>query len=451
MFDSLLWVLPYLVIHYAGQNTQGDKNDGGSANQASGSNPNPKKVPSLPPRPDSSRQTRPLPKIPTSDQSGASSSADSQPRKDCTGGHGIRKTSRLCPQPPSPSGSQPSTSHVLPKPGEMTLPVYLGKSEAKPYLRGQKTSQYDAFIASEIKYAKLEYPSKKKLSEGDFGKVYLATRKSDGMEVIYKSIPYEHVDDYTFEPSPPPICHLRNSLAPSKKTSVTQCMSSRPPKLLLSYEPLLQMYLSRPGHENPYVPTTFDYIALKNKFVLVMEYFGRGWVTLFNYVEGKERPDIVDARDIIKKIVEAMAYLKRYGILHLDVRASNVMYNPKTRKIKLLDFGVSAVLPGWKGGKSLPLKSPDLSSTSPGYKAGDNELISMKRFGQLIYTTIISKDALPDNFGDEQAIRKSIPEESDPYKRGLREKAIRLILVLVYSNPRPMHSIEAILKDPFFN
>ncbi|KAH6577661.1 hypothetical protein BASA60_003923 [Batrachochytrium salamandrivorans] len=228
-------------------------------------------------------------------------------------------------------------------------------------------------------------------------------------------------------------------------------MSSRPPKLLLSYEPLLQMYLSRPGHENPYVPTTFDYIALKNKFVLVMEYFGRGWVTLFNYVEGKERPDIVDARDIIKKIVEAMAYLKRYGILHLDVRASNVMYNPKTRKIKLLDFGVSAVLPGWKGGKSLPLKSPDLSSTSPGYKAGDNELISMKRFGQLIYTTIISKDALPDNFGDEQAIRKSIPEESDPYKRGLREKAIRLILVLVYSNPRPMHSIEAILKDPFFN
>ncbi|KAH6577655.1 hypothetical protein BASA60_003917 [Batrachochytrium salamandrivorans] len=51
-----------------------------------------------------------------------------------------------CPQQPSPPGSQPSTLHVLPKPGEMTLPVYLGKSEAKPYLRDQKTDQYDAFM-----------------------------------------------------------------------------------------------------------------------------------------------------------------------------------------------------------------------------------------------------------------------------------------------------------------
>ncbi|KAH6570281.1 hypothetical protein BASA62_004415 [Batrachochytrium salamandrivorans] len=447
MFDSLLWVLYHFVTHYAGQTTQGDKNDGGSANQASGSKDATSSLQGTTPT------TLPttLQEGNTPDQSGASSSADPQPEEECTGGHGIRRVSKSCPQPPSPPGSQPPTLHVLPKSCEMTLPVYLGKSEAKPYLRDQKTDQYDAFIASEIKYAKLEYPNKKKLSEGDFGKVYLVTRKSDGMEVIYKSIPYKHVDDYTFEPSPPPICHLRNSLVPSEETSVAQCMSSRPPNLLLSYELLLQMYLSRPGHEDLYFPTTFDYITLKKKYILVMEYFGGSWVTLFNYVEGKERPDIVDARDIIKKIVEAMIHLKQYGILHLDVHAGNVMYNPKTRKIKLLDFGVSAVLPGWEGGKSLPLKSPDLSSTSPGYKAGDNELISMKRFGQLIYTTIISKDALPEVFGDEQKIRKSIPEESDPYKRGLRESAIRLILVLVYSNPRPMHSIEAILKDPFFN
>ncbi|KAH6599865.1 hypothetical protein BASA50_002736 [Batrachochytrium salamandrivorans] len=299
MFDSLLWVLYHFVTHYAGQTTQGDKNDGGSANQASGSKDATSSLQGTTPT------TLPttLQEGNTPDQSGASSSADPQPER-------------------------------------------IAQSEAKPYLRDQKTDQYDAFIASEI--------------------------------------------------NPPPICHLRNSLVPSEETSVAQCMSSRPPNLLLSYELLLQMYLSRPGHENPYVPTTFDYITLKKKYILVMEYFGGSWVTLFNYVEGKERPDIVDARDIIKKIVEAMIHLKQYGILHLDVQAGNVMYNPKTRKIKLLDFGVSAVLPGWEGGKSLPLKSPDLSSTSPGYKAGDDELISMKRFGQLIYATIISKDALPD-------------------------------------------------------
>ncbi|KAH6596549.1 hypothetical protein BASA50_005048 [Batrachochytrium salamandrivorans] len=315
MFDSLLWVLYHFVTHYAGQTTQGDKNDGGSANQASGSKDATSSLQGTTPT------TLPttLQEGNTPDQSGASSSADPQPEEECTGGHGIRRVSKSCPQPPSPPGSQPPTLHVLPKSYEMTLPVYLGKSEAKPYLRDQKTDQYDAFIASEIKYAKLEYPNKKKLSEGDFGKVYLVTRKSDGMEVIYKSIPYKHVDDYTFEPSPPPICHFRNSLVPSEETSVAQCMSSRPPNLLLSYELLLQMYLSRPGHEDLYFPTTFDYITLKKKYILVMEYFGGSWVTLFNYVEGKERPDIVDARDIIKKIVEAMIHLKQYGILHNDV------------------------------------------------------------------------------------------------------------------------------------
>ncbi|KAH9266888.1 hypothetical protein BASA84_000958 [Batrachochytrium salamandrivorans] len=122
-----------------------------------------------------------------------------------------------------------------------------------------------------------------------------------------------------------------------------------------------------PGHENPYVPTTFDYIILEDEYILVMEYFGGIWVTLLSYVKGKEQPDIVDARDIVKEIVEAMINLKQYGILHKDIRG----------KTKLIDFGISSILPGWEAGKSVPLKSPDPSSTSPDYKAGDDELWSI--------------------------------------------------------------------------
>ncbi|KAH6587993.1 hypothetical protein BASA61_006142 [Batrachochytrium salamandrivorans] len=95
---------------------------------------------------------------------------------------------------------------------------------------------------------------------------------------------------------------------------------ARPPNLLIPYEFAIQMHLSRPGHENPYVPTTFDYIILEDEYILVMEYFGGIWVTLLSYVKGKEQPDIVDARDIVKEIVEAMINLKQYGILHKDIR-----------------------------------------------------------------------------------------------------------------------------------
>ncbi|KAH6561943.1 hypothetical protein BASA62_009497 [Batrachochytrium salamandrivorans] len=135
--------------------------------------------------------------------------------------------------------------------------------------------------------------------------------------------------------------------------------------LLLSYELLRFKCTCRDlAMRIPTFPATLDYIALKKKYILVMEYFGGSWADLLSYVDGKGRPDIVDARDIVKEIVEAMIHLRQYGVMHKDIRG----------KIKLIDFGQFAILPGWEAGKSVPLKSPDPSSTSPDYKAGDDEL-----------------------------------------------------------------------------
>ncbi|KAH9248010.1 hypothetical protein BASA81_014348 [Batrachochytrium salamandrivorans] len=313
MFNTSLWVLHHFVIHYAGQTNQGDKNNGDGADQASDSKQDTGLLQGTTPT------TLPptLQESNTPSQSDASSSVDLQPGEECKGGYRIRKISKSCPQQPSSPGSQPFTSYVPPKSYEMPLPAYfrMEKSEIRSYRRNQKTDQYNAFIGEET-----------------------------------------------------------SPLVPFEETSVAQCMSSRPPNLLLSYELLLQMYLSRPGHENPYVPATLDYIALKKKYILVMEYFGGSWADLLSYVDGKGRPDIVDARDIVKEIVEAMIHLRQYGVMHNDIHAGNVMYNPETGKIKLIDFGQFAILPGWEAGKSVPLKSPDPSSTSPDYKAGDDEL-----------------------------------------------------------------------------
>ncbi|KAH6578038.1 hypothetical protein BASA62_000477 [Batrachochytrium salamandrivorans] len=283
--------------------------------QASGS----KDVTSLPLRVYPTTLPTTLQESNTLDQSDASSSVDRQPGKDCKGGYRIRRVSKSCPQQQSPPGSLSSTLHVLPQSYEMSLPVYLGELEVKSYRPHQNTDHYNAFIASEIRYFESEYSRKRKLGEGSFGKVYLATRKSDGMQVAYKSITKSDEYGYALEPSPPPICHLPTPLVPSEEASVEQYMSSRPPNLLLPYEFLLQMYLSQPGHENPYAPNTFDYIILKKKYILVMEYFDEDWVNLAKYVKRKKRLDIETTRDIIKKIVEAMIFLKQYGILHDDI------------------------------------------------------------------------------------------------------------------------------------
>ncbi|KAH6586054.1 hypothetical protein BASA61_006643 [Batrachochytrium salamandrivorans] len=321
MFDSLLWILPHFITHYTDQTNQGNTNDGDGVdvNQASIS----KDAASLIQGTTSTTLPTTLRESNTPNQSGASSSANCQSKKDCKSGHGIRKLSKSCPQQQSQSGLQPSTSYDPSQSNEMPLPVYLGKSEAEPYRLGQKTDQYREFIASEAMYFRLEYSRKKKLGQGRFGTVYLATRKSDGMKVAYKSILKSNVDEYTLESFPPPRCHSPSPLVFSEEQSVEQCMSPRPPNSLLPYEFATQRYLSRPGYENPYVPMAFDYYILKEKFILVMEYFDESWVTLRSYLTKKGRLGIVSVRDILREVVNAVINLKQYGILHGDL---NGMY-----------------------------------------------------------------------------------------------------------------------------
>ncbi|KAH6601073.1 hypothetical protein BASA50_001853 [Batrachochytrium salamandrivorans] len=253
MFDSLLWVLYHFVTHYAGQTTQGNKDGVNGVNgddQVSGS----KNTANLLHITTPLTLTTALQEGDTPSQSDASLSADLKPGKECKGGHGIRKISKSCPRHQSPSGSQPSTSHDHPQSDEMPLPAYFRVGIFQYYTYFRKTKQYPGFTKEEARYFASEYSFKKKLGQGKYGVVSLATRKSNGMEVAYKSIPKSKVRKYTLESSSLLICHLRNSPALSEEQSVEQCMSSRPPNPLVPYEFLLQKYLSRLGHENPYVP-----------------------------------------------------------------------------------------------------------------------------------------------------------------------------------------------------
>ncbi|KAH6590763.1 hypothetical protein BASA61_005152, partial [Batrachochytrium salamandrivorans] len=201
----------------------------------------------------------------------------------------------------------------------MPFPVRVRKLKLKSYGENCDAEQYNAFIASEIKYFESKYFSGEILAKDDFGTPFIATRKSDGMKVAYKSIPKSEVYEYALESSPSPICHLRNHLVCSKKQSVEQCISPRQLNLFLPYELMLQTYLSRPGYDNPYVPMTFDHYILADAFILVMEYFGENWVDLSKYVDEKGPLDINEACNIVKEVVNGMIYLKQYGIVHNDL------------------------------------------------------------------------------------------------------------------------------------
>ncbi|KAH6583586.1 hypothetical protein BASA61_007917 [Batrachochytrium salamandrivorans] len=260
MFDPLLWVLHHFVTHYAGQTTQGDTDDddggddhGDYFDQTFDYNPKSKKADRLLQKSRSMNRHRLLQGSDITDEIDAFSFMDSKSKNRRKGSVGKKSPSKSPPQQQSQPRSQPSTSHDSFQSDEMPLPDYVERLEVESYYQGWNADQYDVFVGEEIKYFGSEYFIKKKLSKGQSGMVHLAIKRSNGLKVTCKFIRKKRVEKYALESIPPPRCNLRNPLGRPKDQSAAQCMSPRPPNLYVAHELLLQMYLSRPGHENPYV------------------------------------------------------------------------------------------------------------------------------------------------------------------------------------------------------
>ena len=76
---------------------------------------------------------------------------------------------------------------------------------------------------------------------------------------------------------------------------------------------------------------------------LVMEY-NPGFEDLFNYVDRTISLSSRDSANIIRQLVNVVYYLTLQNIDHRDLKDENILYNPTTKQIKLIDFGASAQL-----------------------------------------------------------------------------------------------------------
>ncbi|KAH6590783.1 hypothetical protein BASA50_009161 [Batrachochytrium salamandrivorans] len=405
MFDPLLWVLHHFVTHYAGQTTQGDTDDddggddhGDYFDQTFDYNPKSKKADRLLQKSRSMNRHRLLQGSDITDEIDAFSFMDSK--------------------------------------SKIGAKVQL---EVESYYQGWNADQYDVFVGEEIKYFGSEYFIKKKLSKGQSGMVHLAIKRSNGLKVTCKFIRKKRVEKYALESIPPPRCNLRNPLGRPKDQSAAQCMSPRPPNLYVAHELLLQMYLSRPGHENPYVLMVLDYITLQDKFMLIVDHLDESWMSLLSYMNEKKRLGIDEVRKIIKEVIHAVISLKQHGVFHKNIHGS----------VKLTNFDATDVVSGWKERELL--QSLDPSPTVPEYEAGPSELRVICTIGQLLSKLLTGIRVYKDDFNYEKLIRETILPDPDPSQSALKEKAIHLVNILVSRDPKQMPSLEAILNHSFFD
>lgn len=96
-----------------------------------------------------------------------------------------------------------------------------------------------------------------------------------------------------------------------------------------------------------------DYWEEKDYMYLVTEYAYGG--ELFNHIRKKHKYNENDAKMIVKQVVSALAYLHSNNVVHLDLKAENLLlktvpffYDSESGEyqpcVKIADFGTSALL-----------------------------------------------------------------------------------------------------------
>lgn len=76
---------------------------------------------------------------------------------------------------------------------------------------------------------------------------------------------------------------------------------------------------------------------------LVMEYLP-GYLDLFEYIDQHGVLSDRESANIVRQLVRVVCYLTLNNIDHRDIKDENLLYNPSSGTIKLIDFGASGAL-----------------------------------------------------------------------------------------------------------
>lgn len=90
--------------------------------------------------------------------------------------------------------------------------------------------------------------------------------------------------------------------------------------------------------KSEYVPEAIGYSKIDDVYFIVLEYCDG--VTLQDYIK-EHKISIKEFLYIAQQIVQAISDIHNAGIIHKDINPVNIIYNNTTRKVSIIDFGLS--------------------------------------------------------------------------------------------------------------
>ncbi|MEH2280350.1 MAG: AAA family ATPase [Nostoc sp.] len=155
----------------------------------------------------------------------------------------------------------------------------------------------------------LNYQISEQLYAGSRTKVYRAIREDDRLPVVIKLLQQEY-------PTFNELLLFRNQYTIAKNLDL--------------------LGIVRPYSLEPYC----------NSYALVMEDFGgislRDWM---NREMGDNQHTLTEFLDIAIALSNILDGLYRYRVIHKDIKPANILINPQTKQVKLIDFSIASLLP----------------------------------------------------------------------------------------------------------
>ena len=97
---------------------------------------------------------------------------------------------------------------------------------------------------------------------------------------------------------------------------------------------------------SPLIIQTYSLEPYQNGYGLVMEDFGG--ISLKDYFAAVETRYIASLQDFLVVAIalcDTLDILYRHRIIHKDIKPANILINPETKQVKLIDFSIASLLP----------------------------------------------------------------------------------------------------------
>lgn len=93
----------------------------------------------------------------------------------------------------------------------------------------------------------------------------------------------------------------------------------------------------------PGVIKTYSLEPYQNSYALVMEDFGG--ISLQEFTKGQKFDSLSDFFAVALQIVTILDNLYHKRVIHKDIKPANIVINPSTKQVKLIDFSIASLLP----------------------------------------------------------------------------------------------------------